>query len=660
MSSSSSIVPTSKKPRIDTNDLRSLVANDKQTKTSLADTLNLLKKQGRLAEGVTKRQLRQASEHHAKHETPYGKIVQRVELNTKKLKYLDYVNPFAFLHYLTVISESFATLMHDVCTTGRPLRLIIYADEMNPGNPFRPEKSRTLQCVYWAFADWPAHVLSRTFAWPVLCLVRSTVVAEIEGGMSYLCRVFLRMFFPEDGHSLTRGVMLNLKGDVFLVCGVFAGFLCDLKGHKENTEWKGTGGNVVCLTCMNVDQRLCGCNAGNVVGLDCHDPAKFVCRSNSDVYLAVDELTELFFEATSQNKRESLETKYGFNVCPNGLLWDVSLRDIFRPVDHTLRDPMHTMVGDGVANSVCGETLTALKRLKYPMDSVRNFMMECNLPSKYGKAHRDWLRDSRMRLHTLASFSGIILTVVPILYLYMLSFCMDDPRLAGCFACVSLVHRICGILFTGTDKPMEHLATLKRLIPELHKKFVAEFTKYKPKLHHMHHIIDHMEWLGKLITCFVTERKHRDVKDAALHVFRYFEHTVLNDIVNAHCEQIASGHDLFLPMFLVNPRQCALQTENLTAKSAVLLCGQVSKNDVVFFEDRTCAEVVAFFEISSTLFAEVRLMPAVNDADISLRVMTQTHTCFKECRFLVDACIWHSTAAAGIVRVCVPPILIEQ
>ena len=209
-------------------------------------------------------------------------------------------------------------------------------------------------------------------------------------------------------------------------------------------------------------------------------------------------------------------------------------------------------------------------------------MMECTLPSKYGRAHRDWLRDSRLKLHTLTSFSGIILTLVPILYLYMLSFCQEDPRLAGCFACVSLVHHICGILFTGADKPMEHLETLKRLIPELHEKFVKEFTKYKPKLHHMQHIIDHMEWLGKLITCFVTERKHREVKDAALHVFRHIEHTVLIEVVNQHCEQIASGHDLFMPMFLVNPRECALQNEYLTSRRAVLLCGEVSNKDVVF------------------------------------------------------------------------------
>ena len=158
----------------------------------------------------------------------------------------------------------------------------------------------------------------------------------------------------------------------------------------------------------------------------------------------------------------------------------------------------------------------------------------------------------------------------------------------------------------------------------------------------------------------MTERKHREVKDAALHVFRHIEHTVLIEVVNQHCEQIASGHDLFMPMFLVNPRECALQNEYLTSRRAVLLCGEVSNKDVVFFQDLTCAQVLVFFEISSTLFVEVRLMPAVSDTDMSLRYMTQTKTCLKECRALVDACIWHATGSPDIVRVCVPPISNQQ
>ena len=58
------------------------------------------------------------------------------------------------------------------------------------------------------------------------------------------------------------------------------------------------------------------------------------------------------------------------------------------------------------------------------------------------------------------------------------------------------------------------------------------FYKVKPKGHHQFHIIDGMLWVGKLLSCFVTERKHKMIKRCALYIFRNLEHTVLRDVVN--------------------------------------------------------------------------------------------------------------------------------
>ena len=56
------------------------------------------------------------------------------------------------------------------------------------------------------------------------------------------------------------------------------------------------------------------------------------------------------------------------------------------------------------------------------------------------------------------------------------------------------------------------------------------------------------------MSCFVCERKHRHVKDSALHVFRHLEHTVLHDVVNTQCQQLLEGVELFKEQFLVTPR----------------------------------------------------------------------------------------------------------
>lgn len=647
-----------KRPRIDAAPLREMVANASQTKTALVKTLSVLRQQGLLEVGATQKELREAAEHHAKQNTPYGKVVERIELNATKLRFLDIVNPFAFLWYLCKISYKFAELMY-TCTqraasNGFPLRLVIYADEMNPGNPFRPEKSRTLQCVYWAFVDWPAHVLCRTFSWLVFTTIRSSIVTSIEGGMSYICRLILKAFFPADnGTSFARGIYLNFREHTYVLTAKFVGFLCDLKGHKENLEWVGANGKVCCLTCANVIKSVRG-GRGRIVGLDCYDPSRFITRTNEEVYADVDELRDLFATANATDRKKFV-TQYGFNHVPNGLLMDTTLRELFDPVDHTLRDWQHTLAGDGVGNSVAGETLQFMKGIGYRLASVRTFMMQCTLPSKYGKCCSEWLKDTRLKLHTLTSFSGIILTIIPILFLYMQAFCMDDPRLAEHCELVKLLHHLIGILSTGSDKPMQYVTTLRDLVCKVHEKFVKLYRKYKPKLHHMHHIIDSIEYVGKCISCFVTERKHRTIKDIALHVFRNIEHTVITDVVNHACEQIVSGHDIFESMFLVEPRACKLQPHLSTSTKAVLECGAVSKNDVVFFQDQMCAKVVAFFIISEIYFIEVIVLPMV-DGRMELRRATEIDTVFKEARLIEDSCIWHSTEDETVIRVCVPPV----
>ena len=128
------------------------------------------------------------SEEHAKKMTDSGPILQRVHLGHPKMKYWEACHPCAFLRYLTSVSSSFAQIMKTAIDGGSPLRLIIYMDEMNPGNPCRPEKSRTMQCIYWCFADWPAWMLTRTFAWPCLPVIRSTSVESIEKGMSFFAK----------------------------------------------------------------------------------------------------------------------------------------------------------------------------------------------------------------------------------------------------------------------------------------------------------------------------------------------------------------------------------------------------------------------------------------------------------------------------------------
>ena len=656
--SSTDVVPFAKRPKTQhgPQELRDLISLKNKTKTSIVDTLDALKKAGVLEHGITRKDLQHASEHHATQQTPYGSVVQRLALGAPGLPYLDVCNPFAFLYYLCTISVSFANLMAECCDQAgaHGLRLVIYMDEMVPGNPYRPEKSRTLQCVYYAFVDWPSHVLSRTFAWPCLCLIRASVIHKIPGGMTYIARMLLRLFYPlGDGHSMERGILLPLGERSCLLKAVFAGFLCDLKGHKENTEWKGYNGNVCCLNCKNVDKRIRG-KHGRAIGIDHYDPKDFEERTSAETFAIVDELEQL---APVAPNFEKLETEKGFNHTPNGLLLDATLRRIYGPSEHTLRDWMHTMCSDGVANSCLGSILQFLKANGVPFETVRRFMTQCTLPSKYGKTHADWLKDSRIKTRTLTSFSGIVLTIVPILYLFFCEFLADDAVYHEVMELSKILHFICGILSSGAEEPMKHIDALRTLMINLHKLYVHLNFYLKPKMHHMHHVIDHMRWLGKLLSCFVTERKHRVVKDAALHVFRHIEHTVLFDVVNKQCEQLAGGSDIFAPTVLDRPSSFKNYPQLHRSTAAIFVCGRAARNDILFVDDLSCGRVLAFYKFGNEFHVEVALLEVV-DNEPSLRFYESTRASFVECSKIVDSCIWHFTSRCGVIRVCVPPILL--
>lgn len=150
-SSSTSIVPargSSGRPRLElsSNVGRQLVAHS-NTKKSIVDTLKTLADAGMIKDihgddadiSSLKRKLTEMSTEHGNFDTPHGKVIQRVKLDAPGLKYWEYMNPFAFLYYLSSLSVSFSSMMRSICNDGQPLRIIIFADGLVPGNPFRPE-----------------------------------------------------------------------------------------------------------------------------------------------------------------------------------------------------------------------------------------------------------------------------------------------------------------------------------------------------------------------------------------------------------------------------------------------------------------------------------------------------------------------------------------
>jgi hypothetical protein len=153
----------------------------------------------------------------------------------------------ALLYYLSTISAAFSNIMATSGVPGQPFNLIIYIDEICPGNPLRPEKSRTLQSIYWCLSEWPQWLLHRTAAWPCFGTIRSTLADKLPGSIAGLMRLVLNTFFPDDGASpsFSKGVtIVRPDGGNLLCTGIFAGFLADEKAHNQIVGSKGASGIV--------------------------------------------------------------------------------------------------------------------------------------------------------------------------------------------------------------------------------------------------------------------------------------------------------------------------------------------------------------------------------------------------------------------------------
>ena len=107
-----------------------------------------------------------------------------------------------------------------------------------------------------------------------------------------------------------------------------------------------------------------------------------------------------------------------------------------------------------------------------------------------------------------------------------------------------------------------------------------------------------MKFLGKLLSCFVAERKHRTTKRCALFVFRCIDNVVVKDMLSRQCEQIRSGAEsLFAQVYLVRPKTYNFAGTMLhRATGAVLPCGAVRAGDLVWLSTDVVAQVTSFWK----------------------------------------------------------------
>jgi hypothetical protein len=260
-----------------------------------------------------------------------------------------YINPFALLWHLCSTNNALYDMITRFASTGlKTLRIVIYIDEINCGNPLAPEPAKLLEAIYWTFLDLPEWFIRRKDSWFCFTLLKSKIVHDLLGDVSELMVFVLNCFFPEFGDSFQRGITLVNGSRSRVVMAEFAGFLADEKGLKEVFGIKGQAGSVPCpLSCFNIRNRWVKLNA---TLQHFWDPD--ISRRMPTTHAHVLEMTRRL-ENASKKERENWSTNhFGINYVPTGIMFNRYLMcKVLRPCDHYIRDWMHTFVSGGVAGT---------------------------------------------------------------------------------------------------------------------------------------------------------------------------------------------------------------------------------------------------------------------------------------------------------------------
>ena len=627
------------------------------TKSGLAEILHRLHSLGELPSGLgagaprtIREQVQAAIAESVDMKTPYGDLIQEMPPAFAGRHRIPFVNPSAFLYILSSKCLPFFDSLVSGADATQKFRIMLYIDEVCPGNPMRPSKSRKTQALYWTIVDMPGHLLVQSSMWFFFTVLRSAVCDDIEGKVSSIIRHALHSFFPETGLGFTSGVVISHGPRSFLFRAIFGGFVADEKALKEIFSFKGASGTKPCMTCANVVQHIDGqCLRGtSLVNLSCSSRASFKYHTKDSIMQMVDRLV-VAQRAGPKSRLNDLQQMYGITLNHDSLLRDQHCMQFVHPVEHYYRDWMHTFVSNGVAQTEVALFLSRLSQAGITNAMVKAFVGKFTLPKVYGTVDEAWFNTKPGG--DMKVFASEMLSMIPLLVDLVQEVVIPARAIPEHVDCLLLLARIIEILSKGPCESMKHLPLLRESIVDHHVLFAKLYPgNLRPKLHHALHIPENMAFVGKLLSCFPTERKHRSTKQKALHVFRHYESTVLKDLVHEQFQRILQEVK-FAPEYMI--KASAVDDSGLSrATAAKLLCGEVHAGDLVLFHDGRAAWVDAFWEANSTILCQTRLLMA-DTAPSSFVAPNGEETFFAPVSLVRSALPW-AAKDAGVYRVCLP------
>ena len=472
-----------------------------------------------------------------------------------------------------------AALEETPCTYARPWHIVLYFDDITPGNPLKLENMMKHTALYVGFAEL-REALRLEEAWLTIGVLRVSVAKKVVGGIANAIRILLRATLLGPDNVRTAGIPIRIGVAVHVIFLQFGKLLADEAAGKCVWDVKGASGLRPCFDCKNVTLIEAGRAGGMVrhdaanylVDISCHDASLFDPMSDADLWHAHDTLTRLRGMMGATPFKEC-EKAYGLNHNPNGILADTELRPLVPP-SCNCRDPMHTTLSNGVMSTEIFALLEAYKAStpNFSYSALQDFFnadwmwprcrritcVQSRLARCFDPAHEASSRENQ-------SFKGSAsetLSAYPLIRYWVEVHVVPSGKIP---AERSSFFSLCTVVdlmqeAKSIDSDCQRVAQqLDAEVPEslrLHKEAYGK--KYiKPKRHYLGHVAKRLDfWLD----CFVHERKHKVIKAAAKDIqnTRDFESSALLVILNAtHGQMDKWVLDVLNPPTAISPELSA-------------------------------------------------------------------------------------------------------
>ena len=527
--------------------------------------------------GAMRNLARQARDALLSTDTQYGPMLHAEGLANvtpgKPPVVLEHVNVQAYFQYIYGLGGSFMHLIDAMharrpSTPEAPWGLIVYSDEVDPGQELAARNERKLYAFYAAIRECGPLILSNSDAWITLATQPSHELRQVEGGFPAVMSVLLESMFV-GRHSLRLAGVLLVAPDgtqkrIWLDLSMF---LMDGAAHKDLWCVKGDGGMFFCMMCPEVCTRssdLVKYEGGRFLISDFlpEDMSKCATATDASIRATVRRLAD-YAAANSPDMLLKRQMVVGMNHNPHNILLNPRLTDVVKPETQFCHDGMHCLLSSGVINVLVVCLLDKAKSVGINAAPaleafVKRFKWPVKIQSKIGKGLYEVFSPSRVSRSiakgSLVCTASELLSLLPVLANFTRKYLLDKPGMRDAAECVLAGLDVAETVFRGGVTP-EILQTRVETFASLI--VVAGWTDWMiPKFHWLAHLPRHLFKFGFLPNAFVTELKHKSVKAEGLPIrnTRAYQRGVLAEVTAAHAAAMASPSTFDKHVGLVEPR----------------------------------------------------------------------------------------------------------